>query len=199
MSETELPKLEAPGAGLPVLQEYLLRHLLFPALKCAVSRERALAWFEKEGRFMLRQVRAFPAGERARRVLVPRLMGIEDSSRYWSLDMALDHMVIVSQAVLDGVITLSRRQPIDFKVDTAKVKPRIDPPADIDVQFEALVGGARDYVWENAGDLNARECHVHPWFGCLNPHEWLVMMAVHAWVHRRQVAVIARALRHSTG
>jgi hypothetical protein len=197
MSETEQPRLEAPGAGLPVIQEYLLRHLLFPVLKCRVSRARALAWFEQEGQLILGLVRAVPATERTRRVLVPRLMGIEDSSRYWSLDMALDHMVIVSQAVLDGVITLSRGQPIGFKVDTAKVKPRVDTPADIDARFEALVRGARDYVWENAGDLNARECHEHPWFGCLTPHGWLVMMAVHAWVHRRQVVAIARGLQRS--
>ena len=194
MSEPELPKLEAPGAGLSAVQEFMLRYVAFPLLKRLITWEQALAIFEKEGRRILGDVRSVAPSQRRRCVLVPRLMGIEDSSRHWSLDMTLDHLLIVSQAVREGVVSLSQGKTIDFTVDTAKVKPRVETPEHIDREFEELLGNTGGYLSKHVIERHATNCHVHPWFGCLNPHQWMVMLAIHQYIHRRQVAEIKKRL-----
>ncbi|MBX3389322.1 MAG: hypothetical protein KF691_07680 [Phycisphaeraceae bacterium] len=46
------------------------------------------------------------AGAAAERVLIPRLRGLEDSSRYWSVWMMLDHLRIVNSQVAMVIASL---------------------------------------------------------------------------------------------
>lgn len=193
-TETNMPDLDAPGAGLPAIQEFLLKHLAFPILRRVVSWEWALAIFEREGRLILAQVLDASAEQRLARVLVPRMMGIEDSSRYWSLAMTLDHIVIVSSGVLELIVRLSHGDKTDVIVDTAHVKPDVHAPADIEQKFEEFVSHFREQLESRVKNKRSAHCHVHPWFGCLDPHGWLVMLAIHQFIHRRQIVQIRKRL-----
>lgn len=54
-------------------------------------------WLQREAAAILRQAAEQPAELAARQVQVPRLTGREDSNRYGSLDMVLQHLVIVGR------------------------------------------------------------------------------------------------------
>jgi hypothetical protein len=192
--ENDSPELASPGAGLPLVHELVLKYLAFPILRRLVSWERALAMIEKEGRVILAEVLDVPEDLRFRRILVPRMMGIEDSSRHWSLAMTLDHLLIVSHGVLGLMAKLSRAEAIDVVVNTADVKPDSKRTANVERKFEMFLGDFRRQVWAHVADRATSRCHVHPWFGCLDPHGWLVMLAVHQWIHKRQIQEIRRRL-----
>jgi uncharacterized damage-inducible protein DinB len=193
-TEANIPELDAPGAGLPAIQEFLLKHAAFPVLKRVISWDRAISIFEREGRLILALVADLPEEARFRPVLVPRMMGIEDSSRYWSLAMTLDHLMIVTQGVMSLMAALARGDGIDVIVDTATVKPGTDSPRDIGRRYEEFVSRFRERLESEVADRQTARCHPHPWFGCLNPHGWLVMLAVHQFIHRRQIAQIRKRL-----
>ena len=90
----EPPTLDSPGAGLPALQSLFSRFVL--AVASAVdSRESALRRFNTEAGRIRKLVDPMDETVGARRVLVPRLLGLEDSSRFWSPFMVVEHLVIV--------------------------------------------------------------------------------------------------------
>jgi len=51
-------------------------------------------------------------------------MGIEDSSRYWSVAMALEHLGEVGLNIAVGIVELSRNMTVTVKVDIAELKPK---------------------------------------------------------------------------
>ena len=86
------------GGGLSKGRAYFLRHFGFPFVNSVISWERALDIFESEGRKMLSLSRSLPEDKLFERVLVPKLFGLEDNSRYYSVVMVLKHVLIVGNA-----------------------------------------------------------------------------------------------------
>lgn len=193
-NEAATPKLDRPGAGLPVVQEFVLRYLGFPLLKRFLTWERAVAVYEREGRSILALVADLGDEDLFRRVLVPRQVGIEDSSRYWSPGMTLEHLLIVSEGVLTLMAKLGRGEVIETVVDTALVKPAEETQPDIKRRYRSYLRTFPNRLSESVADRAPPNCHVHPWFGCLNTHGWLVMLAVHQWIHRKQLEQICKRL-----
>jgi len=76
--------LAPPGAGLPVVQAFVLRHIAFPAYCLTTSWDKAVAAFQAEGQKVIALVESPSAEQLQRRVLVKAPMGIEDSSRHAS-------------------------------------------------------------------------------------------------------------------
>lgn len=191
------PELDAPGAGLPHIHEWLLRHGIFPILRRVMSWEQALSKYDTEGEAALAIIKSVPAEFRNKRVLIPRMVGIEDSSRFWSLNMALDHMIIVSRGAAELMARLNAGNQIDSVVDTANVKPSIIQNEDIEVRYARFLTKFTPQLKATIAEANSSRCHVHPWFGCLNIHGWAVMLAVHQWIHRRQMQEISNYLARS--
>src|SRR5262245_52115078 len=86
-------QLQPPGAGLPAFELFVSRAGL-RLLKLFVSREGASRWFRTEADRVLALARSLDPADATRRVLIPRLAGLEDSSRYWSVCMTLEHLCI---------------------------------------------------------------------------------------------------------
>ena len=85
--------LAPPGAGLPVIQAFALRYLIFPAYCLTTSWDKALDAFQSEGQKLVTLVEPLSEEQLQRRVLVKAPLGIEDSSRYWSAAMVLEHLM----------------------------------------------------------------------------------------------------------
>jgi hypothetical protein len=121
---TENVQLARPGAGLPRLEGLVLRCVLFPFADAVLSWERAKALFLAEGERILGLADRVDGGLFSQPMLVPRLRGIEDSSRYWSIEMVMEHL-IVTGSMMRGIIQdlLASRAP-SVKVDTANLKPK---------------------------------------------------------------------------
>ncbi len=99
--------LAPPGAGLPIVQAFVLRYMIFPAYCLATSWDKAVAAFQAEGQKVIALVEPLSAEQLQRRVLVKAPMGIEDSSRYWSASMVLEHLIEVGSRIAVGIVELT--------------------------------------------------------------------------------------------
>jgi hypothetical protein len=186
--------LAPPGAGLSAVQALLLRYLLFPAFCRTTSWSKALAVFRAEGDRMLTLARPLSPEQLARRVLVKAPLGIEDSSRYWSAAMVLEHLIVVGSRVATGIVELTRGQPVTVKADIADVKPKGGSGVQIVEDYGAFLLDYTHTLTEDLGDRRSKQTHPHPWFGRLSAHQWACLGAVHQSIHRRQMQRIVAGL-----
>ncbi|MCL4205487.1 MAG: DinB family protein [Pirellulaceae bacterium] len=186
--------LAPPGAGLPVVQAFVLRHLIFPAYCLTTSWDKALAAFQAEGLRMISLVERLTDEQLQRRVLVKAPLGIEDSSRYWSAAMVLEHLIEVGSRVAVGIIELTHGTQVTIKADIADVKPKGGQGPQIIEDYRQFLEDYTRMIDEEAGDRASRSRHLHPWFGELNAHQWNCLGAVHQSVHRKQLERIIAGL-----
>lgn len=190
MNITAEPTLSAPGAGLPTPELFVAR-ILFRRTR-SKGREILDGLFDDEHR-QLSNLASACGDLGSQRVLIPRPRGLEDSSRYWSVWMVLDHLRIVNASVADTIRLLSEGRTPDQPVSTANVKP--DPEVGVDVLdgFEKACEVFRSTV-DAVKDLRTETQFAHPWFGLLNAADWHAMGAMHMRLHRKQVEAILKRL-----
>jgi len=189
--------LAPPGAGLPVVQKFLLRYLLFPAFCRTNTWQKALAKFQAEGDRIVALAERLSPEQLQERVLVKAPMGIEDSSRYWSAAMVLEHLIEVGSRVATGIVELTHGEQVTVSSDIADVKPTGGKGSQIVEEYKAFL---RDYAHtlnEDAGDWKSAQTHGHPWFGELDAHQWACLGAVHQSIHRKQMERIVAGLGRS--
>ena len=187
-------KLQPPGAGLPLLEWAFAKYIFFPRLFKNTSKEQAIAAFAERSEQIMTLARSLSPEQLGQRRLVPRLRGLEDSSRYWSTAMVLEHLVIVGDLMRRAVVELSAGGTDMAKIGTAQVKP--DPDADAAGAIEHFAQMSQRFVREaTAADIYAypQAKYAHPWFGPLNAHQWLVFAEPHQYIHLQQIKeIIAR-------
>lgn len=189
-SAAALPRLAPPGAGLPKIELFFAR-LIFQVSRRLASQASSSAAFTRERDAILALVQGRDAGVCATRVLIRRLPGLEDSSRYWSVFMTLDHLRIVHESI-SGVVSelLAGRVP-PGAASTAAVKPSAEVGPGVVEAFiascrrlEGVVAGAPGEALATGGRF------PHPWFGPLDATGWFFMAGFHLRLHRRQLELI---------
>jgi hypothetical protein len=162
---------------------------IFSWFRRTTPRAAVVALFEREQAEILRLARACTAEHRARRVLIRRLPGLEDSSRDWSVLMTLEHLRIVNAAVAETLRALAAGKVPPRVASTAAVKP--SPEVD-DAVIDAFAAGGAALLECAAAipDLRTSARYAHPWFGPLDGAGWHAMAAFHLRLHRKQVAAI---------
>lgn len=195
MSEADNPKLEPPGAGLGIMEGWLTRHIVFPMFCRTTSFEDATSIFEQEGRRIEDLCGLFTPEQFTQRVLVPPLPGIEDSSRFWSAAMLVEHIVIVGNSVSRVLVFLSRGQVPPFAVDIAGVKPKGIHGIGVMSDFRRLLTEYPAFVRTDLPRPSDAPRFAHPWFGELDIHQWHCLAAMHLRVHRRHLFLIRKGLK----
>ena len=71
-----------------------------------------------------------------RRVLIQRVRGLEDSSRYWSVLMTLDHLRIIHTQMGRIIKSLAAGNVPPGKASTANVKPGVDVTPAVIPEYE---------------------------------------------------------------
>jgi hypothetical protein len=183
-------RLESAGRGLPPIDAFVLKRIGFPILKRCISWKMGMGLFESEGQKILNLVKALDAPTLFKRVLIPRTMGIEDNSRYFAPAMVLWHLIYVGNTIQDGIIGLSRNEKLDFVVKIENFKPFVTISPNIVDDYKRFLSAYRPTIEAQIQGKHIRNYHDHPWFGPLNPHQWLIMSAIHQVVHRRQLGKI---------
>jgi len=89
------PQLAPPGAGLPVVELFFAR-TLFSTRRTFTSNAAAERIIADQGAVIAHLATHCRADLVAQRVLIDRLPGLEDSSRFWSIAMTPDHLRIVN-------------------------------------------------------------------------------------------------------
>jgi hypothetical protein len=186
------PKLASPGAGLPWL-ELKIANFAFHLFNRRMTREKSSALLKKECAAILELVQLCHADTGSKRVLINRLRGMEDSSRYWSVFMTLDHLRIVNLGVAEAIRLLGQGEVPDRKADTAAVKPSPDAAVSVVDDFKFSCKLIERYA-ARVIDLKTRKRYNHPWFGPLDAAGWYFLAGVHLGLHRKQIEAIINQL-----
>ena len=190
MTSPSNPPLAAPGAGLPRM-ELAVARALFALRRWTGSREGFTRQFDKERTRIRRLVEKCDEAQLARRVLIRRLVGLEDSSRFWSVLMTLDHLRIVNTAIDDGVKKLTCGELPSGTASTAAVKPAEDVTVSVIGDYEMSCNSLLETI-AAAGDLRTPLRYAHPWFGPLDSMGWYAIASMHIGIHRAQIERIMR-------
>lgn len=191
MSLITVPRLAPPGAGLPAI-ELFIGGRLFALKRLLGSRESFTAKFEQERVAIHDLVNSCTAAKRSERVLIPRSRGLEDSSRFWSVWMTLDHLRITNSVFAVLISSLAHGKVPQRKASTAEVKPDPAVTAAVESAYEESCDKLLTVVAE-VPDLKTDVRYAHPWFGPLDAFGWHALTATHMSIHRAQIArIIAR-------
>lgn len=182
------PNLAPPGTGLPFLEAFAVRNLIFPFLRLRLSQKSSLALFQKSGETILPLVRHMDLATFTQPVLIKRLPGLEDSSRNWSPEQTMEHIQIVTAAILFIIKKLENNQPIDLPVRTQDVKPSGGIGLDRIRAFQTYLEQTPQKLAQY--DFQSQATHPHPWFGDLKSIDWLRLIAFHQDLHRKQIELI---------
>jgi len=187
------PTLAPPGAGLPPLEAWLVRLFGRPLLRRRYTRETALDAIDQTAARLLDKTASLSPTQLATPKLIPRLRALEDSSRFWSPSMVLEHLCITGRGTIQMVILLTREKRPERTVSTATVKPAGRDPMEVREEFTTLHQSLRRELAAAAGSEWSGLTHDHPWFGALNATDWLRMMATHLQLHEKQLDRILAA------
>ena len=187
-SSASAPRLSPPGAGLPALELFFAR-LMVGWKSNRTSRAESESLFASERDAILRIVASCDAATLAKQVLIKRLRGLEDSSRFWSVLMTLDHLRIVNRQISGVIAGLSKGQLPPKPASTAAVKPSETVDASVVQDFEAACEEFRQVVG-SIDNLATPVKFAHPWFGHLDGAGWHFMAAFHMRLHRQQIEAI---------
>ncbi len=130
-------------------------------------------------------------------LLIPRVIGIEDSSRNWSVMMVLDHLCLTNRDILNVVKSLSDGVVPRGEIDVAMYKPSASLNYDVLDRFREINDEYDDTVAriiQSRGSLQSPARFKHPWFGQLSAHQWHCLAMVHQRIHRRHMLKIIAML-----
>lgn len=180
-----LPVLAPPGAGLPCLEFWIMR-LIFAVAWRPLSRAKIENSLHREHDVILALAKSCPDETASERRLIKRLRGIEDSSRFWSVYMTLDHLHIVNRVGTMTIRGLAKGHAPKAAASTARVKP--SPEADASA-LQHFTQSVEDLVNDTRAipELRTAQRYAHPWFGPMDAAGWFAMLAMHMNLHRRQI------------
>jgi hypothetical protein len=186
------PKLAAPGAGLPKIERFFANLMIHWKAK-RTSREAAATTFAKERDAILKLLHTTPTEQLTTPVLIKRLPGLEDSSRYWSMLMTADHLRIVNDQITGVIANLCAGKVPPGAASTAAVKPSEQVDIKAIAAFEKT---CTDFEKTAAEQINLKTTltYPHPWFGPMDAAAWHFMTGFHMQLHRKQMELILAGL-----
>ncbi len=191
---SRLKGLAPAGAGLSAPRAFFARYIVLPFLRGALTFDKALDIFEREGRKIVALSEPLSREMLFERVLVPPLFGLEENSRYYSTAMVLEHLLQVGTALQNRLPALSRGEVPEGEVKIEAFKPYVRINEDIVARYSAFVEGFRENLAPNIVDMKSPATYPHPWFGPLDLKGWMVMGMIHQIVHRRQIEAVLKKL-----
>lgn len=189
------PHLAPPGAGLPLV-ELGVGRVLF-GVRCWLGNfESFTEDFQKERKAIATLIESVRSLNCGKRVLIKRPIGLEDSSRNWSLWMTLDHLRIVNLGISGIIGSLGEGIVPPDVASTAAVKPSPDAGEAVVQEYE---NSCDEVLRAAAGVENLRTSvrYAHPWFGSMDAHAWYALAGSHLGIHKVQLERIMAALRTS--
>jgi hypothetical protein len=169
--------------------------VIFPLVTAITDRPQAVRQVIVRGREALSIAQAMPPDQLTQRQLIPRFTGIEDSYRYWSVLMCVQHLWITGEAMAQTIEHLANGQPGPQEVRIEAVKPDPEEPAEAVFQrYEEFLARYADRMTPLLSRDLTRHRHDHPWFGPISAHQWLCLNGMHHGIHLTQIHKIRAAL-----
>ncbi|MBI3558605.1 MAG: hypothetical protein HY074_20240 [Deltaproteobacteria bacterium] len=166
-------KLQKPGAGLPFLEGLVAKYFIMPVKSRQMSWDESDQLFLRETDKILKLVSKLDTAALETQVLIGHIAGIEDSSRFWSPAMTMEHLMIVAPHLSSIIVELSHGRVPHVVVDVAAVKPKSAIPAsDVARLFEGTMKDVHERIKTEVGDRGSSARLHHPWFGKITAHQW---------------------------
>lgn len=196
MSTANLVQLEKPGAGIPFFERLLAAWYFMPRGARKSSWDETVQWFLKEGDRILAAIAPLTVEQMEKPVLINRMRGLEDSSRFWSVAMTVEHIMIVGDGVSRAVVELTHNRVPDYDPQIiAKVKPRRQLAGEVTAaEFRKFLTVVSNRVMGEVGDRESIARFTHPWFGRMTARQWNWMLSAHQRLHRQQIQKIIEKL-----
>ncbi len=189
-------KLAAPGAGVPLPQKLVMRFLIKPFVAARTPWEVSEKKFRRMNEKILSELVGLNEQQLSAQVLVPPQRGLEDSSRFWSIKMAIEHLVIVTSEMARAIKSLSKGEVPHGKADTAAVKPQNQLTVqEILKKFNKLITSDFEALNSSIENRSSKTRFSHPWFGPMTAKEWYWLMALHHGLHLKQIREIKKGLQ----
>ena len=188
--------LAHPGAGLPA-GERLALSMSLKTIASLRSAKSAVKMFEQEWKLLSKLANHSTSYDIFQELQIPRVIGIEDSSRKWSVMMVLEHLSATNRDMLTAINALCDGIQPRGEIDVALYKPDADLSYESLERFETINERFVEEVHErlqDRGDLLTTDRYKHPWFGPLTGHQWCWLAAFHQKIHRRQTQKIIAML-----
>lgn len=192
-SKASSPVLDQPGAGLPAFEGWLARWVLFPLATKSMSPQAGLALLQTQVTNVVEKITSLDDQRLNQQVLIKRLPGLEDSSRYWSPAMVVEHLIVTSQGMQGLVEQLTAGQQPELVIRIEDVKPpeTTIQRDDLLQRYQAVMDGYFNAITPLLGGLQkATLTHRHPWFGPITAHQWHCLNGLHHRIHCQQLGNI---------
>ena len=195
MSNQTEPKLAPPGAGVPYPVKLVLRFIIAPFVAAKSDWDQNFSSLDKLQKKILMEAKALSESELQKKVLIPPQRGLEDSSRYWSIQMTLEHLLIVGTQMREVIVSLSEGVVPPVVADTAKVKP-LGQKNGIETisEFQAFADTIISELNSRVKNKTSAKKFLHPWFGYLTALQWQWVMSAHNRIHLQQIRAIKKGL-----
>jgi hypothetical protein len=196
LTDPPSPQLQPPGKGLPYLELVIARILVARKLRRS-SPQDALHAFSRERSQVLSIVNGVSEDRASKRVLIARPRGLEDSSRYWSLYMTMEHVRIVNQSIIDTVSSLLAGIKPPIAPRTELVKPSENVGKSVIESFNSVCDEF-ERRFPPTQNLKTSVTLAHPWFGELHAEQWHFFGGFHMALHRKQMLKIVEELNKAS-
>jgi hypothetical protein len=192
MTASNTPQLAPPGAGLPFPENRIAR-ILLGIKRWTGNPQSFTAKFVAERQLIHSLISGKSNAVLSKQVLIARPKGLEDSSRYWSVWMTLDHLRIVHHAFIGVLESLANEQVPAGEASTAAVKPDEAVTASVVAEYEASCEALLATI-AKITNFKTSAKFPHPWFGPMDAHGWLALSGGHMAIHRTQIERILKGL-----
>jgi hypothetical protein len=193
--QSPIPQItELPGAGIPGFQRFFLRYIYLPFFYLFFTPARAMRFWTDMNQQITDLVESTPPAQRDRSVLIPRQIGLEDSSRAWSMHWTLEHLIITATGMADVIRQLSAGHSPNLVISTALVKPNGRYGAAAMQEFTRTMQNLSQTLDPAQLNLHSAARQDHPWFGPLNIKQWYCFLALHHQLHLAQIREIHQQL-----
>jgi len=160
-------QLAPPGAGLPKWRLFFIRPLFLVASK-NIPRKKFTHLYEKERRRILKLVETLNEEAKSTQTLIPQIAGIEDSSRFWSIYMTLEHLTIVDAGLSQIITQLCRSEVVERAVKVKDVKPSENTDTKAEKAFRITTAKTLKQL-KTIPSLDENRLHEHPWSTLSSP------------------------------
>ena len=189
--------LQPPGAGLPWFEQFALNSIL-KSTSAVLTDKFVLRWIQRDAAELSSMADCEDESyDVTDAILTPRLIGIEDSSRKWSVLMVLEHLCLVNTEMIKLIQALANGTVPQGTIDIALYKPSSDVDYEAMTRFRKLSAEYANVIGtliDHHGNLQLPARYNHPWFGSLNAHQWHCLAAYHQRIHKRQMKKIIAML-----
>lgn len=187
-------KLERPGAGLPFPDNLIVRWYVAPFQSRKADKSENLRLFRMLGARMSKEFSSVPAEKRDQKVLVPKMRGIEDSSRYWCPNEVLEHVMITGASMRRLIVELAHGRTSNEEVKIENYKPKGNyAGGDAGPDFKQFIEETLETL-EPLDIADKGPTHKHPWMGQFNSLQWTWLLAGHTGIHLAQLQAIKKGL-----